>query len=190
MAVARGALRGRAAGCAALLVLGVAGCTSNAEPSPLPSPTSSPSPSPSSTAAAPSLPPEAEGTSPAAAKAFVRYYFDVINYSARTGETELLRSLGTPSCISCEAIASNIEDIYSAGGHIESDGWQLQSVNAVPRRHPTRPAFDLGVMQSPESVVASEGATASDYPGGKKPMTIYVHGAAGTWQVTRLDEVG
>ena len=71
MAVARGALRGRVAGCAVLLVLGgVAGCTSNAEPSPLPSPTSSPSPSQSSMAAAPPLPPEAEGTSPAAAKAF------------------------------------------------------------------------------------------------------------------------
>ena len=112
------------AACTATLL---AGCTSNAEPTPLPEPSpSSASPSPSATP--PSLPPEAEGTSPQAAKAFARHYVDVINYAARTGDTNDLRELGTADCVSCEAIASNIEKIYNAGGHIESESWEVHSI--------------------------------------------------------------
>ena len=83
------------------------------------------------------MPAEAEGTSPRAAKAFARHYFDVINYSARTGDTRELRKLGTADCVSCEAIAHNIEKIYNAGGHIESDGWQLTRASDRAHRRPT-----------------------------------------------------
>ena len=99
MSVARG-VRGlrvpfllRLGACACAVAL-VAGCTSNAEPSPLPEPSTSASPSASPSATPPTMPPEAEGTSPKAAKAFARHYFDVINYAARSGDTEGLRELG------------------------------------------------------------------------------------------------
>lgn len=194
MSVARGAsalcrpvLAGLgAAACTAALL---AGCTSNAEPTPPPAP-SPPSASPSPSATPPSLPPEAEGTSPQAAKAFARHYFDAINYAARTGDTEGLRKLGTADCVSCEAIASNIEKIYNAGGHIESGGWKLTVVSTVPAQPRLRPVLDLGVVQSPESVVQRAGEAPSSFPGGKKPMTMYLVRVAASWQAKRIDQVG
>ncbi|MBA2465210.1 MAG: hypothetical protein H0V42_09590, partial [Nocardioidaceae bacterium] len=117
--------------------------STSATPRPSPSDTASPSPS----ATPPSLPPEAEGTSPAAAKAFARHYFMAINYAAATGDTVGLRALGTENCVSCDAIASNIEKVYEAGGHIESKGWKLTIVSAVPGQQRAYPILDLGVDQ-------------------------------------------
>ena len=93
MSVARGitALRPRLLLplCAAALAGSlVSGCTSSAEPSPLPPTPSSSSAAPSPSPTPPSLPPEAEGTSPKAAKAFVRHWVDTINYAMSTGDTQ------------------------------------------------------------------------------------------------------
>ena len=73
----------------AVLTASLVGCTSNAEPSTLPTPTlsASPSASPSPSATPPTMPAEAEGTSPRAAKAFVRYWVDALNYATTTGDT-------------------------------------------------------------------------------------------------------
>ena len=155
-------------------------------PTPSPSPTESETPSPTP----PTMPAEAEGTSPNAAKAFVRHYFDQINYAALTGHTEALRALSTRDCESCDAIASNVERIYNGGGHIETDGWQLTVVSQVPSRPSLRPAFDLGVRQGPESVHESGSSRApKSYPGGRLAMTIYLEWAGSRWAADRLDEV-
>lgn len=136
------------------------------------------------------MPPEAEGTSPAAAKAFVRHYFDQINYAALTGDTATLRALSTDDCESCDAIASNVERIYNGGGRMETDGWQLTVVSPVPSRPGLRPAFDLGVRQNPESIYKSPGAAnPRKYPGGRLAMTIYLAWSGTQWEVDRLDEV-
>ena len=154
-------------------------------PTPSASPTESESPSPTP----PTLPAEAVGTSPAAAKAFVRHYFDQINYAALTGDTSTLRKLSTEDCESCDAIASNVERIYNGGGQMETDGWRLTVVSAVPSRPSLRPAFDLGVRQSPEVVHESDGAAPKKYPGGRLAMTMYLDWSGSSWRVERLDEV-
>lgn len=166
------------------------GCQSNPKPPPLESASSSSAtPTPSPTEAAPTLPAEAKGTSEAAAKAFVRHYFDALNHGMNTGDTQYLRSLGSAGCESCEAIATNIEETYDAGGKITSRGWVVQSLSVVPRQSRTRPIIDLGVLMSPERVVESEGAPPRDFEGGKQPMTMYLVRTASKWQVARLDQV-
>lgn len=172
-----------AAGLAACLV---AGCASTAEPGPLPSPSSSPSVS-TSTATPPTLPPEAEGTSAKAAKAFARHYFDVINYAARTGDTDELRALGTKDCVSCEAIASNIEKIYNAGGHIESEGWSLRQIRGLQTTR-TSSVLSLAVFLEPEAVVAESGSRET-HKGRRQPMTMRLTTEADAYRVARLDLV-
>jgi hypothetical protein len=67
----------------------------------------------------PTLPSEAEGDDAAAAEAFVRHYYDYVNYAQATGDTKGLRRLALPSCAPCEGGASTIEQIYRSGGTIE-----------------------------------------------------------------------
>jgi hypothetical protein len=115
-----------AAACTAALL---AGCTSNAEPTPLPEPSpSSASASPTPSATPPSLPPEAEGTSPQAAKAFAHFYVDSVNYAMATGETRDLEGLAAEACRACHAITDGIRDAYAGGGRLEGRGWLVRDV--------------------------------------------------------------
>ena len=195
MAVARGVrglrapvlLRLAAGACAVGLATGAAGCTSSAEPSPLPEPSTSSSPAASPSVTPPTLPPEAEGTSPKAAKAFARHYFDVINYAARTGDTDGLRELGTKDCVSCEAIAGNIEKIYYAGGHIQSENWELRQARAL-KVSKGQAVLSLAAFLHPEVIVDADG-TRDKKAGGKQPMTMFLRFAPSGPVVSSLDLV-
>jgi hypothetical protein len=135
------------------------------------------------------MPAEAKGTGAKAAKAFARHYIESINYAARTGDVAHLRSLGDTTCVSCKAIVGNISDIYSRGGRIDSRGWKLEVVSVVPGQSRRHPILDLGIRQFPERVVPRKGAAVKHFPGGKKPMTMYLEHGRGQWHVVRLDVV-
>ena len=87
----------RVAAATALLVpLALAGC---AEDDPQPKLPSASATSPTTTASAtpdaavePTLPPEAQGKDEAAAEAFVRYFWDLVNYAQETGDVKTLKS--------------------------------------------------------------------------------------------------
>ncbi len=87
----------RLAGSTATLVLALpilAACSDD-PPSASPPPSASSSSAPTESASPsgpPTLPAAAKGTTPAAAKAFVRYYVDLINYGLETLDSEPLRA--------------------------------------------------------------------------------------------------
>lgn len=117
---------------AVLAPLVLAGCGGD-DPEPrLPSaaPSSStPSASPVSTPTEePTLPPEAKGNDEAAAEAFVRYYYDVVNYAQATGEVKTLRSLSLPSCDACAGGADYLHEMYRHGGSQEGGAYTVEEV--------------------------------------------------------------
>lgn len=133
------------------------------------------------------MPAAAQGTSPAAAKAFVRHYFDTINYAAATGDTGALRSLGTEECVSCEAIATNIERIYRSGGRMDSHGWTVRLVRSI-KTTADRAVLSVGVFLEREVVVDAEGGV-DVHDGKRQPMTIHLRGEPDAYVVTKLDLV-
>jgi hypothetical protein len=108
--------------------LGLAGCQANPEPPPLEDAASTPSPSATPSTAAPSMPPEAEGTSKAAAKAFVRHYVDLVNYAMKSGDTRQLSDLSASTCQACRAITDRIDEVYDNGGRLEGRGWRVDAL--------------------------------------------------------------
>lgn len=178
----------RASLLAAALLLGagaVAGCQSNPKPPPLDSTAKSisPSPTPSPTQAAPTLPADAKGTSKAAAKAFVRHYISLVNHAATTGDTAALRAASDPRCASCNAVIERVESVYSAGGSIAGDGWRVVSLTAVPAQPPQRPRLDVGLIMSPQKVVARKGARETGFKGGRLPATFSLAWQGRQWRV-------
>jgi hypothetical protein len=135
------------------------------------------------------MPAEARGTSKKSAKAFVRYYFVLINNAITTGDTEPLLRYGRDGCQSCSTIAENVDEIYDAGGSIKSLGWGLKGIYAVPQQPRSRPVFDLDVRLSPQEVRPRSGAKVKHYEGGKQPMTIHLSRQKDGWTVTQLDKV-
>lgn len=134
---------------AAAVVSLVAGCTGGdddrpgALPSVTPSAAAEPDPTPSDELAPAATPATADEPtpeprdgmheySPAGVDAFTRYVIDVINYSYRTNDVELLKSISTNDCQFCANTMERLTFIEEEGGRIE--GGQLQ---------PTQESFDI-----------------------------------------------
>ena len=145
------------AAAAVLTPLLLAGCGGD-DPEPqlpdtAPSPSSTPSASPAAEATQePTLPPEAEGNDEAAAEAFVRYYYDVVNYAQATGDVRTLRSLALPACEGCQGGVEYLEGIYQAGGFLKGADYTIQTaeVSAETQSGGTR-TFGASLVMSSEA---------------------------------------
>jgi hypothetical protein len=155
------------------------GCQSNPEPPPIEAASSSPSPSPSPADAPPTLPAEANGTSEAAAKAFVRHYIELVNYAMRTGDTGDLSSLSDPACGSCAEVVQNVDELYTDGGHLEGDGWEVKAIEAFPQGGPRTYTVQAAVLVSPQKRVSQPGERPERFQGGRKAMTLSIGPSAG-----------
>ena len=83
---------------------------SGASPSPSPTATSEPSPS------APVMPALARKKTPAGAKAFVRYYVEVLNNAYSTHQLRPLKRASGRACSVCALFIRNIETLARRGG--------------------------------------------------------------------------
>ncbi|WP_295656672.1 DUF6318 family protein [uncultured Nocardioides sp.] len=116
----------------------LAGCGGN-EPEPqlpdtAPSPSSTPSASPAAEATQePTLPPEAEGNDEAAAEAFVRYYWDAVDYAQLTGDLKALKKLSLPSCASCNSGNEYVSNMYANGGSLQGVDYTVNRVRLAKR---------------------------------------------------------
>ena len=84
---------------------------------------------------APTLPTEAEPETNAGAKAFVSYYWEVVNYAQHTGDVDPLKSISEDNCEGCNGGISYITRVYRRGGHIVGGDFELAS--AAPGRTPS-----------------------------------------------------
>lgn len=117
------------------LLLG--GCTDDDPVPKMPDSSSPSSPTTETSTAAPvepTLPPEAEGKGPKAAEAFVRHYYDTVNYAQTTGDTKHLRSLGAVMCDACNGGADAIDRIKGEGGTIEGGDYTVSQATVTGRR--------------------------------------------------------
>ncbi len=110
---------------ALVAALALSSCSDEPEPkvAPEPSPSASPAAaSPSSSPSAttpPPMPVAARDNSESGGVAFVRYFWDVANWTQSTGDTKHLRFLMSSHCAGCQAALEAIEDVHQSGGTIE-----------------------------------------------------------------------
>lgn len=166
------------------------GCQSNPEPPPLET-APSPSPSPTSTEPtsepAPTMPAEAEGTSRAAAKAFVRHWIAVLNYAGPSGDASALRAISTSDCAACGGIADFIEEVHEAGGTIEGEGWRPKRITVVSSTQ-QQVVLDVLTEVSEQKVQSAASAEATTFPGGERIKTFWLSRRNGAWVLARLDQ--
>src|SRR5689334_1786838 len=106
-------------GLALLTLTTLTACTGNtgtADPPPAtPTTTTTTTPTPTPTQpVAPVMPQAAKAHTKAGAKAFVRYFWQVVNYAQATGDTAAVADLAdSKSCSQCNAGIKGIDDVYS-----------------------------------------------------------------------------
>jgi hypothetical protein len=117
---------------AVLTPLVLAGCGGD-DPEPkipevAPSTSSTPSGSPVAQATEePTLPPEAQGNDEAAAEAFVRYYWDLVQYAESTGDVKALDGLSLPSCGGCAGGEAFVRSMYGDGGYSRGGAYTVEN---------------------------------------------------------------
>lgn len=117
-----------------LLPWALTGC-SGPEPTPqLPDPTTTSATSsqtPSAAPVEPTPPPEIQGDDEAAAEAFVKYYFAMLNYVQSTGDVEPAEKLAMSGCKACSGALEVVRDAYGGGGTIEGGHFTVKGVSAL-----------------------------------------------------------
>lgn len=97
------------------------------EPSPSPTSTSSsPTATPSAEPTEPVLPEAAKQPSEAGARAFITYYWDVINYAQVTGDVQGLKAISGDTCGGCSRAIAAVDKLFQAGGHTEGGAYALR----------------------------------------------------------------
>jgi hypothetical protein len=147
--------------CAALVMgaPGLAACSDD-PPAASPPPSASPSATASSTAPSgpPTLPPEARGTTPEAAEAFVRYYVSLINYATVTLDTRALKRVSQPDCSTCQLIFNISQNMKAAGRSYEGGQWTIAELQPLPAPRGHRQVRAL-IRVAQLSVLSADGST-------------------------------
>lgn len=97
------------------------------------------------TPSAPTLPALARKPTPAGAKAFVRYYVALVNYSWKTGNTSRLASLATQSCDGCIAATNGIDRTLAHGGSRKGGVWSTRRLVLIPLQSDSAPIVNCAV---------------------------------------------
>ena len=124
---------------------------------------------------------------PGGAEKFASYWVDQINQASKTGKTKPLKALGLPECDTCTDFANHLDDLYGAGGRVESDDWTLKSL--IPEHGATdkRVGMLLTVSVPPNKVYASEGAKAQSFRGGEQQFRMIVVRKDEHWMIKDLE---
>ena len=97
----------------------------------------------------PEMPDAAKGTDEDAAIAFAKHYIDVLSYSARSGDTDYLRTLSSDSCEGCLDYINLYEQVYKDGGYFKRGDWTFSEID-VYRNGETIELF--GLVSAPATV--------------------------------------
>ncbi|WP_424991755.1 DUF6318 family protein [Nocardioides ochotonae] len=175
---------------AAVLVAGAAACSEDPDPQVAPPdpPTPTVTTTPASGPVAPTLPPEAEGDDAAAAEAFVRFYWEMVNFAQRTGDVAPLDELGSEACTACAGGAAGIRETYERGGTIEGGRATVLSARGTEISSSLGRAFVvMARVETSRQRVVVPGAEDIRRRGGVVRFQFVVQRRDGRWAVARWD---
>lgn len=157
----------RAVIAAAALILALAGCSDDPEPRVAdPAPTSPSAPTTDASGPTPpEMPDAAKGTDAAAAEAFVRFYWETVNYAQETGDVDALSDLGSSECGACTAGVQALRDVFDANGDFRGGTGtvSINNVNFIQDDGQPNAVVEFEVTSTKQTV---------DYPGSGKDKVI------------------
>jgi hypothetical protein len=174
-------IRGTAA--AVALVAALAGCSAEADPTPLPS-----LPSVSPTPVAPQVPPEATPATAQGAAAFTRYFFGtLVNQAYLELDAGPVRLWAGAECRSCENIASDIERLRGADLRVPGDRFKVAFAEAAPPEPDGSIVVDMRFSSDPYIETASDGSQVREEPAQVDvDAQVMLKQRSGRWLVTAI----
>jgi hypothetical protein len=117
------------------------------------------------------------------AAAFVRYYIDLLNYAAHSGDVDPLRDYA-PACRGCNLFADLYEQPYERGGYFKGYQWTIINLIASPfgEGHDVL----VGVKQAAGVYVPERGAAPERHRPRDYEFRFTAKNAGGSWQITEM----
>lgn len=162
------------------------------EPQSEPTPTvsASPSASPSASEAAtpkglvpPTLPAAAKGSNDKAARAFARYWIDMVNYAQATGDTASLAELHGGGCSACTGGVDAVEETYSAGKSVAGGSYQIVLINSLDSGHSNVRVVAMNTERSAQTILNQRGTKVGSSPAGDTSFKLYLRRDGRRWLV-------
>lgn len=132
----------------------------------------------------PVLPDVAKEATKAGAEAFVRYYWDVVNYAQHSGDIQTLRRINFPSCAPCNAGWKWISKIYGRGGRIIGGELTINDLEIVPSGGGWVASVSLTTTRQS---VRGAGDLNSNYGTKGSDVVMTVRHSRALWQATSMD---
>ncbi|MBA3309167.1 MAG: hypothetical protein H0U28_03785 [Nocardioidaceae bacterium] len=129
----------------------------------------------------------AKEKSRAGAKAFVRYYTELINYSWATGATEALRSTGSKTCDACQAAANGVESVISEGGFKRGADWHPTAVLVVPLEPANAPIINVAISVNKGQFKETRKAEARRIDPAIYHFDFYLQWRSQRWVITQIE---
>ena len=168
---------------AAVLILLLSACDSGSDQATPQEPTASSS-SPAPTATVPTMPAQAAEDSSEGAAAFVKYYVDVFNYAAATGDVDELSRLSSPDCDGCQRYIDLYRDTYEAGGYFKGADWTLGDLKLQVTDSATFVTTTAATEPGPYKT--SDRGSESVSTGQDNEISFAVQRPSDAWQVTQF----
>jgi hypothetical protein len=137
----------------------------------------------------PQLPAAAKEASEAGARAFIEYYWELINYAQATGDVKALKAVSGANCEGCTAGLNAIRSLYVDGCHIEG-GQYTTSVEKMNRlRGRSLVAFEalLTVKNLGQVVTKADGSQHKSAPGSAS-VAVACQWTAESWHMEVMDQ--
>lgn len=171
------------------LTLALAGCSDDPEPKvadPTPTPTA-PVTTEASGPTPPEMPEAAKGTDAAAAEAFVRHFFNVVNYAQSTGDVNGLKAL-SELCEGCDGGTATIVDAYDQDGEIRGGEGTPRRVEVGFLERKPRPwaTVECTVVTTKQTVDLPGTTEDQTYPAGSTDVRLLLEPTSDGWLVRSL----
>lgn len=186
-----------AAAALAVALLGLAGCSdddANAddEPSSTMTPTASTSPtaSESSTPEEPTLPEwpaAADGTGDKAARAFARYWLEMVNYAQSTGDTAPLEDLHTPECSACTSGVDQVKSDWSHGRTLRGGEYRIDHLGTRRSSEKLINIAEIRAQYSKQEKISRSGKVLEVIEPARVAYRLYLRRDGGRWVVAALE---
>ena len=175
-------------------VFALGGCSDDPVPkvAPRESPAPSVSESPSPTGPVePTMPAAAKRHTAAGAEAFVKFYWEMVNYAQRSGDVDGLRDLGDKNCGACAGGLGFLDRIFKAGGQIRGGEVSVFDLRATKVHAGQHVAFQVVVnVENTRQVVDMPGVKKDQtYPAAQSSIQFIVDPKPGGWSVGYWDEI-
>lgn len=161
------------------------------EPSPTPSSTSaSPTATPSAKPTEPVLPEAAKEATEAGARAFITYYWDLINYAQVTGDVKALKKASGPNCGGCRGGIDAVRRLYRDGGSATGGTYEVEigDVREIKPADKTLTGIEARyeVRNSKQTITRGNGSSETSKPGTTAYLS-YLIWLDGAWRTDVLE---